>query len=90
MPTIRIRREHAVGLKKARSAVNGLVKELAAQYPIEYAWHGNTMKLSRPGLSGTLTVSKAEIDVEVELGLTLGFFRARIESEIERALDRLA
>ncbi len=44
---------------------------------------------TRPGVSGTLVVTKAQFALEANLGFLIGAFKDRIEDEIVQNLDRL-
>jgi putative polyhydroxyalkanoate system protein len=47
------------------------------------------VRFSRAGLTGTLEVSGQHFRMQAQLGFLLSAFKQRIESEIEKNLDRL-
>lgn len=93
MADIRIVREHALGLEQARklagrwAEVAGKKLEMKCSY-VEGESH-DTVRFERPGAHGELQVSKDKFQLHARLGLLLGVFRGRIESEIVKNLDEL-
>ena len=49
----------------------------------------DSIAFERPGLKGCLLVSASAFDLQVQLGLLMGVFKQRIESEIIDNLDQL-
>lgn len=90
MSHISIHRLHRMTQKNAKQAAVQVARELETEFELSCRWAGNTLSFERPGLSGTLVVSKQAIDIEIELvGLVLGMLRTRIEAGVEEQLDRL-
>lgn len=93
MADIHIVREHALGLEKARRLALRWAE--VAQQKLEmdctYAEGGSSdlVSFKRAGASGELTVTPDRFQLEARLGLLLGMFRSRIESEIAKNLDQL-
>jgi len=49
---------------------------------------GDTVKLKRSGVNGTLQISESNVKVDVELGLLMSAMSGMIQSEIGRSLDK--
>ncbi|MDB5858629.1 MAG: hypothetical protein JWQ76_2318 [Ramlibacter sp.] len=93
MADIHIVREHKLGLAQARKLAFRWAEvaegKLAMECTYEEGKTSDTVRFERAGASGTLEVTKDHFTLEATLGLLLGMFRARIESEIVENLDSL-
>ena len=87
MSTIRISRVHGTTVKKAKEAVESLAADLASEFDIAYEWDGATLRFSRPGVQGSMTVERKTLEIEATLGLLVGLLKSRIEQEIHRYCD---
>ena len=93
MADIHIVRDHGLGLSQARKlafrwaevAENKL--DMACTY--EEGKLSDVVSFKRPGASGELKVTKDRFELVARLGLLLGVFKGKIESEIVRNLDEL-
>ena len=88
MARISVERTHSLGLEAAREKARPLVEKLASQYGLTPTWAGDTVKLKRSGVNGTLLISDNNVKVDVELGLLMSAMSGTIKSEIEKALDK--
>jgi putative polyhydroxyalkanoate system protein len=88
MSSIDIRRKHASSLKQAKAAVDKTAAAIGKKFDIQSEWSGNTLKFSRPGVSGSIHVTAGEVHVSAELGFLLGMLKPAIENEIEQQLDK--
>lgn len=93
MADIHIVREHALGLAEARKLAFrwAEVAEKKLEMDCTYA-AGRTsdvVSFKRPGAQGELKVTKDRFELDARLGLLLGVFKHRIESEIVKNLDQL-
>jgi putative polyhydroxyalkanoate system protein len=82
-----IRRQHDLGLAKAKRLAQTLARRLQNEFGGTYTWKGNELNFRRPGASGFLTVTKDSVQVRVELGFLLRPLTARIDREIREGLD---
>jgi putative polyhydroxyalkanoate system protein len=82
-----IRRDHDLGLAKAKRLAQTLVRQLQSEFGGTYTWKGNELRFRRTGASGSVTVTKDSVQVRVELGFLLRPLRARIDREIREGLD---
>ncbi len=93
MPDIRIHRDHALGLKKARAVAWLWAEEVEKSFDMECTVvegkTSDTVQFTRSGVSGTLIVTADHFDLQAKLGFLLGAFARTIEAEIEKNLDGL-
>ena len=93
MAEIRIRREHSLGLAKARKIAWAWAEKVEEKFDMECTVlegeDEDTVEFTRSGVKGELTVTADHFDLHAKLGLLLGAFRATIESEIQKELDAL-
>jgi putative polyhydroxyalkanoate system protein len=88
MSRIQIRRTHHLTHKEARARINRVAKKLAERFSADTRWDGDDLVVEHSGLTGKVSVRKTEIVVDAKLGLALGLFRSRAETEIETILDK--
>ena len=93
MADIHIVREHGLGLERARKLAfrwaEVAEKKLDMDCTYEEGKLSDLVSFKRPGASGELKVTKNRFELNGRLGLLLGVFKAKIESEIVRNLDEL-
>ena len=93
MADIRIVREHDLGLAQARKLAwrwaEVAEKKLEMECTYEEGKTQDVVRFQRPGASGELEVTKDRFQLHARLGLLLGVFRGRIESEIVKNLDEM-
>jgi putative polyhydroxyalkanoate system protein len=93
MPDIRIRRDHQLGLAKARKIAWQWAEKVEEKFDMECTVvEGDvtdTVEFTRSGVAGTLTVAADHFDLHAKLGFLLGAFARTIEAEIEKNLDSL-
>ena len=93
MPDIRIHREHQLGLAQARKVAWAWAEHVEQQFDmactVVEGRTQDTVEFERSGVHGTLVVAADHFDLHARLGLLLGAFSSRIETEITRNLDDL-
>jgi putative polyhydroxyalkanoate system protein len=93
MPDIHIRREHALGLAKARKLAWTWAEHVEKKFDLECTVlegeTSDTVQFARSGVNGELEVTADHFDLQAKLGFLLGAFAATIESQIEKELDAL-
>lgn len=93
MPDIHIKREHSLGLAGARKLAfqwaEAAEKKLDMECTYEEGKTSDVVTFTRPGANGELKVTKDSFELDARLGILLGIFRDRIESEIVSNLDTL-
>jgi putative polyhydroxyalkanoate system protein len=93
MPDIRIRRDHQLGLAKARKVAWQWAEKVEEKFDMECTVIegelSDTVEFTRSGCNGTLIVAADHFDLQAKLGFLLGAFSKTIEAEIEKNLDTL-
>jgi putative polyhydroxyalkanoate system protein len=89
MPSITIQRRHSLDHKHAKAAAEKIARDLKKRFDLEYAWEGDHIAFERPGLSGSLHVSKTAVRLDVELSFLLLPLKGPIEQAINKELDTL-
>lgn len=93
MADIHIVREHGLGLPHARKLAMRWAevaeKKLEMECTYEEGRTSDVVTFRRPGASGELKVTKDRFALDARLGMLLGVFKHKIESEIVRNLDEL-
>ncbi|HEX9390958.1 MAG TPA: polyhydroxyalkanoic acid system family protein [Usitatibacteraceae bacterium] len=87
MADISLKRAHQLGLKGARAAADRMIDKLEKQFGLSGDWQGNTLHFDRPGVSGRLTVSDSDMQLEVTLGFLLKAMKGPIERAVHEQLD---
>lgn len=88
MARITVEREHSLGKEGARAKAETLAQKLKDKYGVESSWSGDTLKLKRSGVKGTVLVDDDLLRIDVELGLLMSAMSGTLKSEIEKALDK--
>ena len=93
MAEIRIHRDHALGLTKAREIAWKWAEQVEEKFDMACTVHegddGDTVEFTRSGVKGELTVAADHFELVAQLGFLLGAFKKTIEGEIEKELDAL-
>jgi putative polyhydroxyalkanoate system protein len=93
MPDIKIRRDHKLGLAKARKVALKWAEDVEREFDMECTIvegeFSDTVQFVRTGVSGTLIVAPDHFDLDAKLGFLLGAFAKTIETEIRKNLDAL-
>ena len=93
MAEIRIRREHRLGLAKARKTAWRWAELAEEKFGMECTViegaKSDVVEFTRSGVDGKLLVTGDAFELDAKLGFLLGAFRGKIESEIESYLDAL-
>jgi putative polyhydroxyalkanoate system protein len=87
MSELHISRKHGLSLKKARAAAEHVAQELGDEFDIDHEWSGNVLTFHRSGISGTMTIDKAHVEIRAKVGFLLLPLKSRIEREIHRFCD---
>lgn len=93
MPDIRIHREHALGLAKAREVAGQWARQVEQEFDMSCSLiegkTSDTVEFTRSGVKGRLIVAPDHFDLDAKLGFLLGAFSKTIEREILKNLDDL-
>lgn len=93
MADIHIVREHALGFDQARKLALRWAQVAQKKLEMECSYAegegADMLTFRRPGAHGHLKVTQERFELRARLGLLLGMFRHRIETEIVSNLDQL-
>jgi putative polyhydroxyalkanoate system protein len=93
MADIHIHRDHQLGLARARKTAWQWAEAAEQKFGMECTViegeDSDVVEFRRAGVDGRLLVAADSFDLTARLGLLIGAFRGRIESEIEENLDAL-
>jgi len=93
MPDIRIRRDHTLGLAKARKIAMQWAEEVEHKFGMQCSVIegelSDTVEFRRAGVNGELIVAPDHFDLLARLGFLLGAFSRTIEKEVQAELDAL-
>lgn len=93
MAEINLQRKHNLGLAQARKLAFEWAEKVEQDFEMECTYEeGKTqdeVSFTRSGVNGTLVVTKDHFDLNAKLGMLVGMFKDRIESEIVKELDTL-
>jgi putative polyhydroxyalkanoate system protein len=87
MSMIELKRDHALGLKKAKAAAQRVADEMEREFGMDCEWDGNVLRFKRTGVAGEMVVGRSHVAVSAKLGFLLAAFRGRIEETIHRNFD---
>lgn len=91
MAEIHIRRDHTLGLARARKVAWKWAEHVEQKFEMECTVlegdTSDTVQFKRSGVSGTMIVTGDHFEVSAKLGLLLGAFAGQIESEVRKQLD---
>ena len=82
-----IRRQHNLGLAKAKRLAQTIADGLQSDFGGTFTWKGNELHFQRTGASACATVTKDSVQIRVDLNVLLRPLRERIEREIRGTLD---
>ena len=88
MATVDITRDHQLGKEVARERAQQLADKLAQKLDAKCVWQGDELTFKRSGADGSITVSDAQVRVQVKLGLMLTPMAGMVKGEVEKALDK--
>lgn len=87
MSKIEFKRDHALGMRKAKAAAQRIADEMERDFGMTSEWQGNVLRFNRTGVDGELVVQKNHVEVHAKLGFLLAAFKTRIEDQLHRNFD---
>jgi putative polyhydroxyalkanoate system protein len=87
MATIELKRDHTLGMKKARAAAQRVADEMEREFGMTSEWDGDVLRFERTGVHGELVVGRNHVELHAKLGFLLSAFKGRIEETIHRNFD---
>jgi putative polyhydroxyalkanoate system protein len=93
MADLHILREHTLGLTKARKIAFKWAEQVEQKFGMSCTYEegatADEVCFTRSGVNGTLCVTRDRFELKARLGILVGAFKGRIESEIVKNLDEL-
>ena len=93
MAHIHIERDHHFSKAKARKIAFQWAEQVENEFDMACTYEEgddeDLVSFSRSGVKGTLRVCARRFELDAQLGILLGAFKGRIESEIVKNLDEL-
>lgn len=89
MADISIVQPHKLTHKRARDAAQKVADQMAEEYEMASEWDGDVLVFSRSGVSGRLTLSEQQAQLEISLGFLLKAFAPTIEEKVAAKMRKL-
>ena len=91
MAEILIRRDHTLGLARARKVAwkwaEHVEQESEMECTVVEGETSDTVQFKRSGVNGSMIVTGEHFEVRAKLGLLMGAFAGQIQAEVGRQLD---
>ncbi len=88
MPTIKIWREHGLGLQGMRDKFQEYADKLGPQYHVTLWWEGDTLRFERSDVNGHVDVTDDHFDLRINVPFYLYPMKPIIEREIDKKLKK--
>lgn len=85
--TLKIRREHTLGIEEAKRRVDQVAEELGGKLNLTSRWAGDNLRVNGRGVSGWIVVEAESVEVHVKVGLPMLMLREPIRVAIEESID---
>jgi putative polyhydroxyalkanoate system protein len=90
MADIQKTKSHKLELPELRTRLGQLADEMSKKFGIKCQWDGDVCRLSgNPIKSGSLTMNKSDVTIELTLGLVAKMLKGQIEKEIESRMNKI-
>lgn len=89
MSDVHARKEHNLSLDEAKQTAQKLAEQLEKEFQLQSTWQGNTLNFTRSGVKGKLDVTDKDVSIDISLGFMLKAFKGKIQSEIDKNLDKM-
>jgi len=89
MADIDITRTHTLGLAEARTAAESMEGHLGKKFGLKGSWDGDTLHFERPGVTGSLALTRDKLHLRIALGFMLRAMKGSIEKAVLHELDTL-
>ena len=92
MSTIALSQRHSKDPEQVREMLRQLAEKLDQRYDLKSRWvNDSQLELKRSGVSGQLTLTDSEVQVNIKLGMLMSPFKGKIRDEIAKAMaEKLA
>jgi putative polyhydroxyalkanoate system protein len=88
MSALLVRRRHQLARIDAEQRLERIADKMTERFGAVCTKSGAVITVEHRDVNGTITIADTEVVIEARLGGALGLFKRRVESEIERILDR--
>jgi putative polyhydroxyalkanoate system protein len=85
--TLRIKRQHSLGVEEARRRIDQVADELGGKLKLTSEWDGDHLRVRGQGISGRILVFEDSVEVHVHVGLAMLMLREPIRAAIEGSID---
>ena len=90
MAKIQLTRPHALTLETLRERMREVERKLQTKYGAQTSWSDDrTLRVSGPGVEGTMVIRVESVDVDIDLGFMLGPLKGKLEEGLARQLERV-
>lgn len=89
MSKIKIKRPHGKTQEAALNLGRKLGNKLAKTYDLENTWSNDGVEFSRNGVKGSMLIDDHSIAITLDLSMPVSLFKSKIESEINKELDKI-
>jgi putative polyhydroxyalkanoate system protein len=91
MPTIDVRRSHALPKDEAKKRAEELAKSMQSRFDLDWRWEGDHILFEAPrgaakGTKGSVEVTDNEVRVRIDLPLLLRLMKGTVESKVHEKL----
>ena len=87
MSSLKISRNHSLGIEEAKRRVDKVADDLGGRLRLTSSWDGDHLLVKGSGVSGRIVVEERCVDVHVHVGFAMLIFRESIRSAIEESID---
>ena len=84
---MRISRQHSLGTQEARQRVDQIAADLGDRFNLRSHWQDDELRFTGTGIAGRIVVADNNVDVNVNLGLSLMLMEGSIRSAIEDTMS---
>jgi putative polyhydroxyalkanoate system protein len=88
MSTLRVRRSHTLERAEAEHRLERIAAKMTERFGAVCTKSGSVITVRHRDVDGTITVTESDVVIDASLGGALRLFKRRVESEIERILER--
>lgn len=89
MSDITIVQEHELSEAEARSAVQKVADQMAAEFDMESRWEGDVLAFQRIGVSGRLALQPGQAQLDINLGIMLKAFAPKIREKVAGNMQKV-
>lgn len=88
MANVVIKQPHNKDDDEVRTIVEEVEHTLASEYDLSTRWNGDDcVEFKRSGLSGKLTMEPGCVVIKMKLGMMLGMYSRKIQTELEKIVS---